>query len=164
MPVDVAKAAMIGSIMVAVAVLEVISVRKLIEATIASMIKKSGMLLKSIICLPIHVDNPDVSNPVAIDNPPPKSNRMPQGIFLPISQVSNVSLFALEELGIINKAMAPIIAIMLSSSAGNILLSKKVLVVQQHAIKINTAPILFSSLEILPRAFSSACIVSSTEP
>ena len=105
-----------GNNMAVVAILEVISVKKLTEAIM--MISSTIKLIEGINsnCMPIHSANPVALNPAAMDSPPPKRISIPQGIVTASFQC--ISFWFFFEEGIINNNIALAIAIMESSKFG----------------------------------------------
>ena len=83
-----------------------------------------------------------------MDNPPPKSSSIPQGIEIASSHFINGSLFVLE--GKMNKIIALEIAIILSSKFVIIRFMVFFLNIQQSIVMVNTERIFFSSLLMPP--------------
>src|SRR5690606_29922556 len=106
-----------GSTILAVAVLDVISVKKLIPVIISSVNTAIGRKSRYVKCSASQVVRSVVENPLAITKPAPKSNNTSQGIFLAASQFIN-GPFPLPA-GMVNINRAPKIAMMVSSSIGS---------------------------------------------
>src|SRR5699024_6488226 len=87
-PKATASDAIIGNIIEAVAVLDVISVKKITSAATTIITKNRLSPCKPANCEPIHSDNPDSTNPAAIARPPPNKSKIPQGNFTAVSQSS----------------------------------------------------------------------------
>ena len=109
MCIAIAVIAKIGMKIAAVAVLEVSSVKNVNRKQVAIIIKISGKCENKPRFSPIHSANPEHLNPLANAMPPPKSKRIPQGIFIAHSQSSRNSLF-LKLTGIKNSKIADPIA------------------------------------------------------
>jgi len=87
---DDAIEANIGKIVLLVAVFEVISVRNVIIKDIDADSNILSDPFKRWNCCPIYSDSPDVENPFASANPPPKIRTTSHGIFLIIVSSSNL--------------------------------------------------------------------------
>ena len=90
-PAATAPAARIGIISAVVAVLLVISVRKVMVKQITPMIKMMCHVVMPTSALPKAALKPDTTNALAIAMPPPNSISMPHGIFAAVSQSSKRS-------------------------------------------------------------------------
>src|SRR5699024_7955199 len=87
-PNATAKDAIIGNIIEAVAVFDVISVRKItsVATTAITIMRLTPCKLDN--CSPIQSDKPDSTNPEAIASPPPNNSKIPQGNFTAVSPSS----------------------------------------------------------------------------
>src|SRR5699024_6849125 len=108
---------------------------------------------------PNHLDNPESSNPSAIDKPPTKSKRIPQGNLTAVAQSSKRSPLILIA-GMMNNKTANIIAIVPSVISGKIFSNKNERVIQAKAAKINTVNTSFSSEEDVPSCFFSSSMTA----
>ncbi len=88
-----ARAAIIGSIIDVVAELDVISVKKFINATMIRSIIATCVPLRYIKLFPIQSERPVLAKLAARVSPPPKSKIISQGIFIISSHVSNLAEF-----------------------------------------------------------------------
>lgn len=113
----VPKAIKTGSIILAVAVLEVISVKKLILAITTKTNKNEGKIRAPFKLSPIQTVKSVAENPLAIARPAPNISKTPHGKLLATSQFIKRSPAERLE-GIKNKRRAPVIAIIVSSSLG----------------------------------------------
>ena len=77
----IAKAAMTGRIIVAVAAFEVISVRNSTSAVGSTMISRTLVPSSIRSRSPIQAERPLSTKPAAMDSPPPNSRRIPHGIY-----------------------------------------------------------------------------------
>ncbi len=111
----IATAASTGIAMAAVAVLEVSSVRKIINAVTANSSTSNGASCSRITWPPIQLDKPVLSKPAARDRPPPNSTSTPQGILAAHCQ-SMTKRRQRQSTGSRNSSKAPVIAMLASLS------------------------------------------------
>src|SRR5699024_3111037 len=144
-PNATAKDAIIGNIIEAVAVFDVISVRKItsVATTAITIMRLTPCKLDN--CSPIQSDKPDSTNPEAIASTPPNNSKIPQGNSTAVSQ-SRKRPPALLTDGIINNRTATTIAITPSLKPSINLAKKNDLVIQENAAKQNTVNTSFSSM------------------
>ena len=108
-----------GSIILAVAVFEVISVKKLMLAITISRNIDTGSKFAILSNCPSQIVKSVLEKPFAIARPAPKRSKTPQGISRATLQVIIFCLL-LGSPVIINKLIAPKIAIIVSSNCGNV--------------------------------------------
>ncbi len=118
MPSATASDPIIGYIIDAVAVFDVISVKAKTSAETRKIMTSTLTPSRPISCEPIHSDKPVLTKPEAIASPPPNNRRIPQGNFTAVFQSIKRSPFRLTE-GIINSTTAKTIAISPSVSPAN---------------------------------------------
>ena len=92
-PTAMPAAARIGISSVDVAVLEVISVKKVTNKQIPSTNRRTGSVESPVNHVPIRTLKPDDINALAIQMPPANNNNMPHGISFAVFQSSSLSLF-----------------------------------------------------------------------
>ena len=110
MPSATASDAIIGYIIDAVAVFDVISVKAKTSPDTSKNITSTLTPSRPISREPIHSDSPVLTKPLAIARPPPNNRRMPHGSFTAVGQSIKRSPFRLTE-GIMNSTIAKTIAI-----------------------------------------------------
>ena len=116
----IAVAASTGINNTVLAVLLVVSVRKVTPRQMAKIISIIGKLDRSERLSAITVLNPDTPNALAKQMPPPNNKRMPHGMVDAVSQSSNLSPLALSfPAGITNMSMTAINATDASLALGN---------------------------------------------
>src|SRR5699024_1095204 len=148
-PRATAKDAIIGNIMEAVAVLDVISVKKITNAVTSVITTRRFTPCKPVNCVPIHSDKPDSVKPDAIAKPPQNKSKIPQGNLTVVSQYKRKSPFLFFD-GIINNKIAKVIAITPSLIPGINFAKKNVRVIHENAAKEKTVRTSFSSVEAFP--------------
>lgn len=85
-----AKEAIIGYIIVAAAVFEATSDKRMMNTVITAINITKLIPFITVNCLPIHAAKPVSVNPFAIAKPPPNNKRTPHGTFAVSLQLSNI--------------------------------------------------------------------------
>mmetsp|Transcript_13437 Transcript_13437/g.43542 ORF Transcript_13437/g.43542 Transcript_13437/m.43542 type:complete len:216 (-) Transcript_13437:785-1432(-) len=115
-PIETDICPMMGNNTLAVAVLLVISVRKVTNSTTRNTKKRGGRIAKTVNCSPTHSERPVVSNAVERAKPPPKRKTSCQGVFSNVSQSNKRFLCpSLNLAGIKNKAIVTALEMVSSS-------------------------------------------------
>src|SRR5699024_8852949 len=140
---------MIGYIIDAVAVFDVISVKKITSKVTMKITSSKFNPFNPDNCKPIHSDKPELTNPAAMARPPPNNSNIPQGNFTAVSQSSKRSFLKRMD-GMINNTIAKKIAITPSDTPGKYLVMKNERVIHDKAAKRNTIKTIISSGEALP--------------
>src|SRR5699024_1352728 len=149
----------IGYIIVAVAVLDVISVKNKTSPETTSNTTMRWMPCKAVNCPQIHSDNPDVENPSAIASPPPNNNKIPQGSLTAVFQSSKRSPSLFLD-GMRNRMMAKVIAMMASSIFGINFSKRAERKIQDNAAKLKMMKTAFSSKDGDPSFLFSSSITA----
>src|SRR5699024_2000794 len=151
-PSATANAAIIGNIIDAVAVFDVISVKNMTKPTTIAITSSKLTPCNPESWDPIHSDNPDSTKPAAIAKPPPNNSKIPHGNLTAVSQSNKKSPRLLTD-GITNNKTANEMAITPSLMPGINSCKRNERVIHESAASVKTVKTSFSSVDARPSSY-----------